>query len=314
MPYLHWEKDRRREIISKFLDKNIQDYRNEKETEERNKKNAMQAFRGDLVIPKYGKMGNQVRWRQDPDSSRLGGNDLSSILIDSRFWKSAPFEMRNGRVVAGTEVGQVLFDAAMLYEAMTVYRDKMLIRKYLHADPPLHPRRTLDLAYYWTSKTMRSQDRNQVVYRTTKPTPEHSINTKTKQWDCPRKIYKPKQPGSAEEQDQADGGHCIHCRRHIRKVPRLLMVDQLWMWILDEETIITAFPNRYGVNKRGSSGLHKAIQSRIEALPQLHIKTVFDLALIILDEAFNIVFDQTKRVVCPRLPEYPQLFDQLTMK
>ena len=38
------------------------------------------------------------------------------------------------------------------------------------------------------------------------------------------------------------------CRDDVRKVARVIMVDQLWMWMLDEKTLITCFPKRYGVN------------------------------------------------------------------
>lgn len=75
------------------------------------------------------------------------------------------------------------------------------------------------------------------------------------------------------------------------------MVDQLWMWILDEKTIITAFPKRYGLNKRDPSEVHKSIRTRLHDLRPGHIRTVFDLALIILDELMNVFFDRTKIVV-----------------
>lgn len=75
------------------------------------------------------------------------------------------------------------------------------------------------------------------------------------------------------------------------------MVDQLWMWILDEQTIIKCFPKRYGVNKRDSSGVHKSIRSRLKGLRKDHIRTVFDLALIILSECSNTFFDRTKTQV-----------------
>ncbi|KAK8076230.1 hypothetical protein PG994_003502 [Apiospora phragmitis] len=80
-------------------------------------------------------------------------------------------------------------------------------------------------------------------------------------------------------------------RSRIRKVSRVIMVDQLWMWVLDKRTIITCFPKRYGVNKHDSSGVHKSIRRRLETMPQ--IRTVFDLGLIILDECSNVFFDRT---------------------
>ena len=320
MPYLHWETDRQREKIARFLDKETEEHRKKKETLELRQKVDRQRHRGDLVIPRFGKPGKSIQQAKLPVKSRLDpvspgvARTVTTGFMTKlmpyprlrRHLQSRLFRTENGRVLAGTEIGQVLFDAATLYEAMTGYRDKMFISKYLHADPPLHPRRTLDQAYYWTLKTTRTRDRDQVVYRGTRPNPEHAIDPKTRTWDCPEVHPTPaggfkeevQEPGSTEE--VLDWSHCIQCRSHIRKVSRILMVDQLWMWILDEKTIITSFPRRYGVNKQDPSGVHKSIRTRLEALRSDHIRTVFDLALIILDECSNTFFDRTKTAV--RIP------------
>lgn len=225
---------------------------------------------------------------------------------------------RHGRVVTKTDndagpVGQVFIDAARLYEAMTTYRDKMLIQEYLHKDPPLHPRRTLDQAYYWTLKSTEARDRDQVVYRGTRPTLPHVLHADTGGWNCRDDDVDNKEQHNdhvnGEEQNEDNPQprppvrkRCVHCKTNIRKVPRLLMVDQLWMWILDEKTIITAFPKRYGINRHDTSGVHKSIRNRLKSLRRGHIKTVFDIALIILDECSNIMFDHTKTAV--RLVEH----------
>ncbi|ROV91209.1 hypothetical protein VMCG_09371 [Cytospora schulzeri] len=358
MPYLHWETDRQRERISQLLDKETERYRKDEEAEEHRQKEKRQILRGELVIPKYEIRGESIKWNRaanrkadqiTPIAARTATMGLAArmslyprlgrLLTSSNFKKD-----EHGRVLPKRIVGQVLFDAAMLYEAMSNYRDKMFIRQYLHQDPPLHPRRTLDQAYYWTLKTTRTRDRDQVVYRGTKPNPEHSVDPETGQWNClevddlaaeesKRQTQKPdrakknrheshspdiplstlggpsqqaQQPGIAKV--ELDESHCIHCRSHIRKVSRLLMVDQLWMWILDEKTIITAFPRRYGMNKQDQSGVHKSIRSRLQNLRQDHIKTVFDLALIILDECSNIFFNRTK--TADRHPQILDIFSQ----
>ncbi|CAN8104755.1 unnamed protein product [Discula destructiva] len=86
------------------------------------------------------------------------------------------------------------------------------------------------------------------------------------------------------------------------------MVDQLWLWILDEKTIITAFPKRYGLNKQDTSGAHKSIRRRLQNLRPRHIKTVFDLAVIILDELTNVFFDRTK--TANEQPEVLNIFSE----
>ena len=71
------------------------------------------------------------------------------------------------QVSSGRPLGQYLIDAARLYEAMSTFRDRQMIDKYLYHNPPLHPRRTLDQSHYWTLKTTKARDRDQVVYRGT---------------------------------------------------------------------------------------------------------------------------------------------------
>lgn len=102
-------------------------------------------------------------------------------------------------------VGQVLRTAAALLEAMDLHTEEQIMMNYLHAHPPLHPRRTLDQAYYGALRSTCTRDRDQVVYRGTTP-PAH---------DC------------------IGFGSCPQCNEYIRKTPRIIMVDQLWLWILD---------------------------------------------------------------------------------
>lgn len=213
--------------------------------------------------------------------------------------------------MAGHKLGQVLIDAARLYEAMSCFRDKCLIKKYLHHDPPLHPRRTLDQAYYCTLKSTKWRDRDQVVYRGTRANPSllHSIDPETKKWNCPglqdlaeaaavQHATNHKRPVTDDDRLAAELAYkCPECHDHIRSVARLVMVDQLWMWVLDEKTLITCFPRRYGVNRRDPSGVHKLIRQHLKNIRQEHIRTVFDLALIVLLEVTNIFFDRAKTSV-----------------
>ncbi|KAF7937318.1 uncharacterized protein EAE98_001632 [Botrytis deweyae] len=83
-------------------------------------------------------------------------------------------------------------------------------------------------------------------------------------------------------------------RRKINGSTRVVMVDQLWMYILDEYTIITSFPRRLGRNKPDSSGVHKCIRDRLEKIRPGQINSVYDLALLILNECSTVFFDRTK--------------------
>lgn len=192
-----------------------------------------------------------------------------------------------GRVITNSKLGQYIIDSARLYEEMSNYRDKKLFQKYLHHDPPLHPRRTLDQAYYWTLDRTNARDRDQVVYRSTKPGTFHEYNEK---YDEKKGGYWP------DHEDLPSGQDCHECHANIRKVSRVVMVDQLWMWILDETTIMTCFPKRYGTSKQENdySSVHKSIRMKLQNMRQNHIQSVFDLALIIIDECSNAFFDRTK--------------------
>lgn len=52
--------------------------------------------------------------------------------------------------------------------------------------------------------------------------------------------------------------------------------------------------NRYGANKNDISGVHKSIRLRVGQGRPEQVKSVFDLALIILDECSNTFFDRTR--------------------
>lgn len=104
-------------------------------------------------------------------------------------------------------LGQLLRAAAALLEALEFHNEERLIAEYIHAKPPLHPRRTLDQSYYGALKNTGTRDRGQVVYRATAPE-AHECDPS---WDL-----------------------CKICNEDVREVARLIMVDQLWLWILDE--------------------------------------------------------------------------------
>lgn len=85
---------------------------------------------------------------------------------------------------------------------------------------------------------------------------------------------------------------------------RVVMVDQLWLWILDGNTIVTSFPQRWGRNKPDPSGVHKSLRERLESTPEEEIQSVYDLALIIIDQCSRVFFDRTKP-----LDERPEVMD-----
>ncbi|CAG8983892.1 hypothetical protein HYALB_00005531 [Hymenoscyphus albidus] len=88
------------------------------------------------------------------------------------------------------------------------------------------------------------------------------------------------------------------------RTTRVVMVDQLWLYILDENTIISSFPRRWGRNKPDYSGVHKEIRAMLDHLRVGQIESVYDLALLIINQCSTVFFDRTKPV-----DERPELLD-----
>lgn len=169
MHYLHWETDRGRTRSANAI----------KEA-------------GKAQIPTLGEVVDEVTANEHSVTDQITPHNRTDPTV----------KRRKG-------LAKMLFYAAKLAEAMDSHPDNQLIYKYLHQEPPLHPRRTLDQSYYGALKNTQARDRDQVVYRAT--TPQHHGCVKN-------------------EQD----GKCAQCQDDVRMLPRVIMVDQLWMWILDE--------------------------------------------------------------------------------
>ena len=251
-------------------------------------------------------------------------------------------------------LARYFIDAARLYEAMASFKDQKVLEAYLfpglleeetdaqvanEGDEEqrlarlhrLHPRRTLDQSYFWSLRSTRNRDKDQVVYRYTQAKFPHRLTNEVgrlaafkagggsclqqsctdgderatdwpKEWkECNHeqcKKWKSRDKWRWEGHTKyEDKFGCEQCREDIRQVARVVMVDQLWMWILDRNTILTCFPRRYGVPRKDPSGVHHSVRKRLkdQTNSSNHVRSVFDLALIILDECFDTFFDRQKK-------------------
>jgi hypothetical protein len=151
MPYLHWEMDRRRQKSAEII-----------ESTRQGKPSAMI----DVVEKATAQFQTSFIERRTTDN-------VHEMIKVTRMTKApAGTQKINDKTYKGLSlIGQVLLRAAALKEKMDYDTDEKLIRKYLNSKDgaPLHPRRTLDQAYYWTLKDTRIRDRDQVVYRATAP-------------------------------------------------------------------------------------------------------------------------------------------------
>ncbi|KAK3320394.1 hypothetical protein B0T19DRAFT_386982 [Cercophora scortea] len=323
MPTLHWEIARRNETITRIVDSETEKHRWQKEAISLTRRTQRREERRDLPYtgPKITHPATQPLPKRLLDSVSspkaneslltTAGDVFASVAEESVPWRTwartgkGPSVDRFGRLRVYHPLGQFLMDAARLFEAMSTFKDQQMLEKYLFHDPPLHPRRTLDQSYYSALKSTKARDRDQVVSRWTSMKAEFGHR------------LVPSPPGSKKRQlpyfwrtrdhdtehdcgwqwtghwDMTDERGCEQCRSDSCKVSKLIMVDQLWMWVLDEETIITSFPSQYGVDG-DSSGVHHSIRNRLGAASQNQIRSVYDIALIILDECSNTFFDRTK--------------------
>jgi len=162
MPYLHWETDKRRNQMATITRKITYEYQRKNPD---NKQRVAENFR--TVV------------KQAPQHQRQATN-LSTK------------DMKEKTSALKLSLGKYLECAAKIYDAMDTEHDVLLLEDYLHHNPPLHGRRTLDQSYYWKIDDTGPRDRDQVVYRATKT------------------------------------------GKDTRKTTRVVMVDQLWLYILDD--------------------------------------------------------------------------------
>jgi hypothetical protein len=263
-----------------------------------------QAEANSPVSPHHGAkcLPKENSWRQRPPIPHMHTpqriQSFPTLMRHMGFGRKGLKVDAYGRVKVKHPLGQLLIDAARLFEGIGNYRDKKLLQKYLHKEPYFHPRRTLDQAYYWTLNTTKARDRDQVVYRGT-----IALSDQYHTYDQEKCVW----PAHADFGINEEHG-CETCRANIRKISRVVMVEQLWMWILDEQTLITCFPKRYGANKHDLSGVHKSIRLRLQNARDNDIRSVYDLALIVLDECSNIFFDKVK--TSDKQPPVIQLFSE----
>lgn len=131
-------------------------------------------------------------------------------------------------------------------------KDEMLIDAHLSSSTTsLHVRRTLDQFAYPNIDT-QSRDQDQVVYR-----------------------YQTQGPGRDVSVTE----------------PKIFMVDQLWMWILGTNLIVTSFPQRWDQPKNDPLNVLDGIIEDINSKTRDPVKSVYDLAVIITNRCSG-VFDR----------------------
>ncbi|KAH7122661.1 hypothetical protein B0J11DRAFT_345204 [Dendryphion nanum] len=131
--------------------------------------------------------------------------------------------------------------------------DELLIRAHLSSSTVSLHVRRTLDQFFYHNIDTQSRDQDQVVYR---------YQTKNK-----------------EQDDYVD--------------PKIFMVDQLWMWVLGKDLIVTSFPQRWQQPRNDPLNVLDAIIEEINSVPREPIRSVYDLAVIITGRCSG-VFDRTR--------------------
>ena len=77
----------------------------------------------------------------------------------------------------------------------------------------------------------------------------------------------------------------------------VLMVDQLWLWIVDKKTVVTFFPNQEATTSEGKlfeqSNLHSSIYNELNGDLSRRFETAGDLAALIMLHAVTVLLEKT---------------------
>lgn len=152
-----------------------------------------------------------------------------------------------------------------------------LIWQYLGCEPPIHFRRTLDQFGYPNLRSTVARDDDQMLWkRTRKPA---RIDDQLREYLEATND----DPEGTEPTEFMDGN--------------VLMVDQLWLWIVDRKTIVTFFPNQEATTSEGKlleqTNLHSSIYNELNGDLARRFETAGDLAALIMLHATTVLLDRT---------------------
>ncbi|KAL1962384.1 hypothetical protein VTN77DRAFT_9723 [Rasamsonia byssochlamydoides] len=231
------------------------------------KSNRMESLSQDDDSASQGKKakGNAKRIKTPNDSSKSDSKNKSSSasavekrgrLSGSTPWKDPPempksnicvfmpylhFETAEGRQKMQEAIHRV--ETLKWHPGLTKpTRDELLIRAHLMSSTTsLHIRRTLDQFFYPNIDT-EIRDQDQVVYRY-----QTRLQDQNRPW----------------------------------KEPKIFMVDQLWMWILGKNLIVTSFPQRWEQPKNDPLNVLDGIIEDINSKTRDPVRSVYELATVI---------------------------------
>ncbi|KAL4917162.1 hypothetical protein BDW62DRAFT_184271 [Aspergillus aurantiobrunneus] len=153
--------------------------------------------------------------------------------------------------------------------------ESKLIWKFLGNEPPIHIRRTLDQFGYPNLRSTVARDDDQMLWKRTRK----AINLND---ELSNSIPLREGPGP-QNQTFVDG--------------KVLMVDQLWLWIVDHKTVVTFFPKQEPTTVEGKfyeqTNLFNSIYNELNGDLARRFETAGDLGALIVLHAVTVLFDRT---------------------
>ncbi|CAD6571283.1 MAG: hypothetical protein ASARMPRED_004452 [Alectoria sarmentosa] len=159
-----------------------------------------------------------------------------------------------------------------------------LIWQHLTSDRPVHCRRTLDQYGYPSLRNTSVRDADQILYKRTKPDADMQP---PKELSMKHKLQSSRAAAARQSSmPNADDG-----------VAKVLMVDQLWLWIVDNKTVITFFAPKE--KEENDGGLWKEGDLRSEIYQDINgdyanqCADPFDFAALAVYHAVKALLDRT---------------------
>ncbi|KAL4893532.1 hypothetical protein BDV59DRAFT_177559 [Aspergillus ambiguus] len=150
--------------------------------------------------------------------------------------------------------------------------ESKLIWEFLGREPPIHIRRTLDQYGYPHLRSTVARDDDQILWKRTRKAT--NLND-----------YHPSIPLQAKTRSLdtfLDG--------------KVLMVDQLWLWIVDEKTVVTFFPKQEATTTDEKvyeqANLFNSIYNELNGDLATRFETAGDFAALIVLHTVTILLDQ----------------------
>ncbi|ROW01877.1 hypothetical protein VMCG_05611 [Cytospora schulzeri] len=192
-------------------------------------------------------------------------------------------------------------------------KELQVIWEYLGHDPPINCRRTLDQYRYPSLHDTRARDDDQMLYKMTKEkvqssdTGQENVSRPVSRGDC--RAYTQWDDDEAlgdekedDHQDMEPDSEFVDSDADLDLNDgilngNVLMVDQLWLWVIDTTSLITFFPSREGNPMEGplyqQADLRDSIFNEVNADLTRRCESALDLAALAVLHAVSVLIDRS---------------------